>query len=48
MFRGSNKFNCDIGEWDISNVTNMVFMFYNAIKFNKDIGGWNTSNVINN
>jgi surface protein len=31
--------------WDVSNVTNMVFMFYGATSFNQPIGNWNTSKV---
>ena len=30
---------------DLSNVTNMSAMFYNASAFNQDIGNWNTANV---
>ena len=38
MFRKS-KFNRDIGNWDISNVSNISYMFVNS-KFNKDISNW--------
>ena len=31
--------------WDVSNVTNMSFMFRSATSFNQNIGGWNVSNV---
>lgn len=33
--------------WDVSKVSNMTNMFYNAYSFNKDIGNWNTKNVEN-
>ena len=33
--------------WDVSTVSDMNNMFYNADSFNKDIGNWNTKNVIN-
>ena len=36
-----------IGEWDVSNVTNMNALFENYTNFNEDIGNWNVSNVTN-
>nr|MDO8113769.1 BspA family leucine-rich repeat surface protein [Candidatus Sigynarchaeota archaeon] len=35
----------NIGGWDVSSVTNMNSMFWNAWSFNQDIGGWNVSSV---
>ncbi|KAF3978807.1 MAG: BspA family leucine-rich repeat surface protein, partial [Methylococcales symbiont of Iophon sp. n. MRB-2018] len=32
---------------NLSNVTNMSFMFRSAFAFNQDIGNWNTANVTN-
>ena len=32
-----------IGEWDVSRVTDMSFMFSNANSFNDDISKWDTS-----
>ena len=34
-----------IDEWDTSNVTNMMEMFYGCDKFNCDLSNWDTSNV---
>ena len=38
------EFNGDISGWDVSNVTDMSFMFEYS-KFNGDISGWDVSNV---
>ena len=35
----------DIGGWDVSSVTTMYRMFYEASAFNQDIGGWDVSSV---
>jgi surface protein len=45
MFQGAEKFNTDIGDWDVSNVTDMEAMFYLAREFDQDISGWDVSNV---
>jgi len=42
-----SAFNQNIGQWDVSNVTNMNKMFYYAKEFNQDIGEWNVSKVTN-
>ena len=34
-----------VGTPDLSNVTNMVYMFYECSAFNQDISGWNVTNV---
>ena len=33
--------------WDVSNVTDMRYMFFGAAAFNQDISNWNVSNVTN-
>ena len=44
---GDRVFNQDIGNWDVSNVTDMSYMFSGAQEFNQDIGNWDVSNVTN-
>ncbi len=44
LFRNSN-FNGNIFYWDINNVINMSYMFYNTFNFNQAINNWNTSKV---
>ena len=39
------NFNGDISMWDVSNVENMRWMFYQCKKFNCDLSRWNVSNV---
>ena len=40
----SNEYKGDISKWDVSNVTNMSYMFYNS-EFDGDISQWDVSNV---
>jgi len=46
LFFDYKDFNQPIGSWDVSNVTNMEYMFY-ATSFNQPIGDWDVSNVTN-
>ena len=39
LFANSN-FNGDISSWDVSNVTNMIAMFFDCKDFNCDISNW--------
>ena len=48
LFLCYEEFNQPVGNWDVSNVTNMSGMFYSecsASLFNQDIGLWDVSNV---
>ena len=40
MFEGAVAFNQDIGQWNVSQVTDMSGMFNGASAFNQDIGTW--------
>ena len=41
-----HAFNGDISQWDVSNVTDMSFMFYHS-NFTGDISRWGVSHIIN-
>ena len=46
MFAYTNFAYVDISGWNVSNVTNMSWMFANS-SFNQDISGWDVSSVTN-
>ncbi|RPA69780.1 BspA family leucine-rich repeat surface protein [Cyclobacteriaceae bacterium YHN15] len=46
-FKGWTSIDQPIGNWDVSNVTNMSRMFYLSGSFNQSIGNWDVSNVTN-
>ena len=41
----NTRFNGDISFWDVSNVTDMRFMFCECENFNQDISSWDVSKV---
>jgi surface protein len=47
MFQSCYKLSSvpNIGSWNVSNVTNMTSLFFNARMFNENISGWNTAKV---
>ncbi len=50
MFRNCSSLvnsNGSIGNWDVSNITNMNGLFFGATLFNVNVGSWNTSGVTN-
>ena len=44
MFSGATKFNGDIGDWNVSAVTDMSYMFYDTA-FNQNINDWDISGL---
>jgi surface protein len=34
-----------IENWDVSNVSDVMFMFYDANAFNQNLSGWDVDNV---
>ena len=47
MFSRCTNFNADIGNWDVSGITNMARMFREASAFNQDLNTWDVSQVRN-
>lgn len=45
MFYNATNFNCDLSNWDVTNVTYMNNMFYNVPNLDCDFTNWNISNV---
>ena len=45
MFWGSRAFNRDISKWDVSNVTDINYLFAGAASFNGNLSKWDVSSV---
>ena len=44
IFKMANSFNADLSKWDVSSVTEMCFMFYDASSFAQTLcGAWKTA-----
>lgn len=46
-FMGAKKFNGDINNWDMSNVTSTINMFNGATSFNQNLNSWSMGKVTN-
>ena len=48
LFKELNKikYTIDISKWNVSNVTNMNYMFYGYKNFDCDLSDWDVSNVV--
>ncbi len=40
VFAYATAFNQPLNNWDVSNVANMINMFYGATSFNQDLTAW--------
>ena len=45
LFQGKADFIGDLNRWNVSQVTSMQYMFYQAAAFNGDLNGWDTKQV---
>jgi surface protein len=46
-FNRAYGFSADVGDWDVSAVTDMYMMFYKCNTFDHDLNGWDVSGVTN-
>ena len=45
LFEGLDPHNIKLDKWDVSNVTNMSYIFYYCYNFNSDLSNWDVSKV---
>ena len=45
LFCACHYLNPDLSDWNVSNVTDMTYMFLDCKSFNQDLSDWDVSNV---
>ena len=45
MFQGADVFNQPLNQWNVSNVSNMIDLFYSATQFSQNLSNWCVPNI---